>query len=427
MNSESHLPDSKSLMALAWVICLVTTLCYSYDFFIRAAPGVMATNLKDAFSINDTHLGFLSSAYFISYTIMQIPAGVVLDKYNRRVVISVATALCVLGNYLFSATDYYEVAFFGRILMGIGSAFGFIGAAKMAAMWLPQRFFATFIGFTTVVGILGGLMTDTILSSLVHNFGWKSGNAVFTYIGIGILVLVITFVRDNPKHVEKFTHLSEANFKETIFKVLKIFGNSKFWAASIIGAILFIPINVLGSLWGVGLIQAKFGIDQAGASSINGFLFIGSAVGFAIAAIIASMTTRFRFMLVVSITASFTLLAIVVYLPLNIQAFTIFYVLLGVVAGPQAVTFAIAKAISPKGTAGSATAGVNMVNNLIPVFLLPLIGYILTHYGTLMVHTNTKLEVYTISSYQTALNMVLVLLLICLPISIFIPKEIEDK
>ncbi|MBK2257957.1 MFS transporter [Francisella philomiragia] len=420
--SKSHLPQTKLLATLAWVICLIATLNYSYDFFIRAAPGVMGDDLIRDFGISHTQLGMLSSAYFISYTIMQIPAGVLLDKYNRKVVISIATAFCVLGNYLFSATNDYEIAYIGRIFMGIGSAFGFIGAAKMAAMWLPERLFSTFIGFATVVGILGGLVTDTMLSSLVSELGWKEGNAVFTYIGVGILLLIVLFIRDNPKHVQKFTHLSEANFKETIAKVFKIFCNTKFWSASIIGAVLFIPINVLGSLWGVGLIQAKFGLDQETASHINGVLFIGAAVGFTIAAIVASLTNRYRRMLILSIVSLAVILAIILYIPMNLSVFTLLYFLLGAAAGPQAVTFGIAKIISPKGTAGSATAGVNMINNFIPIILLPLVGYILTHFGTLI---GDSTSIYTITSYQNALDMVIVFLLACLPIAMIIPKEID--
>ncbi|ORU69729.1 MFS transporter, partial [Francisella tularensis subsp. holarctica] len=78
----------------------------------------MGNNLIIDFGISHTELGMLSSAYFVSYIIIQIPAGVILDKYNRKVVISIATAFCVLGNYLFSATNYYEVAYIGRIFMG---------------------------------------------------------------------------------------------------------------------------------------------------------------------------------------------------------------------------------------------------------------------------------------------------------------------
>ena len=84
--TESYLPSKKSMIFMAWIICLVVTLNYSYDFFIRAAPGVMAESLKNAFKIDSTQIGWLSSAYFISYTIMQIPAGIILDKYNRKFV-----------------------------------------------------------------------------------------------------------------------------------------------------------------------------------------------------------------------------------------------------------------------------------------------------------------------------------------------------
>lgn len=420
--NKSHLPNTKTLVTLAWIICLIATLNYSYDFFIRAAPSVMGNDLISDFGISHTELGMLSSAYFVSYTIMQIPAGVILDKYNRTFVISFATAFCVLGNYLFSATNCYEIAFTGRILMGIGSAFGFIGAAKMAGMWLPENFFSTFIGFATVVGILGGLVTNIMLSSLVFELGWREGNAVFTYIGVGILLLIIIFIRDNPKHVVKFAHLSEANFKETIVKVIKIFCNLKFWAASIIGAVLFIPINVLGSLWGVGLIQAKFSLSQELASHFNGVLFIGAAVGFTIAAIIASLTNRYRLMLVLSIVSLAIILAIILYVPMNLSVFTLLYFLLGAAAGPQAVTFGIAKIISPKGTTGSVTAGVNMINNFVPIILLPLVGYILTHFGTFIANSTT---IYTITSYQNALDMVIIFLLVCLPIAMLIPKQIQ--
>lgn len=87
-NESSYLPTKKSMIVIAWVICLVVTLDYSYDFFIRAAPGVMSEGLIRSFHINHAEIGWLSSGYFIAYTVMQIPAGIILDKYNRKFVIA---------------------------------------------------------------------------------------------------------------------------------------------------------------------------------------------------------------------------------------------------------------------------------------------------------------------------------------------------
>ena len=416
---ESHLPKSKLLITIAWVICLIATLNYSYDFFIRAAPGVMAEDLKTAFNIGDAKIGWLSSAYFISYTIMQIPAGVILDKYNRKIVISIATALCVLGNYLFSATNYYEIAFFGRILMGVGSAFGFIGAAKMAGMWLPQRFFSTFIGFTTVIGILGGLFTDVFLSNLVENLGWKQGNDIFTYFGVVLFLLIVIFIKDNRKHVEKFTHFNQASFSETIIKLFKIIMNPKFWIASLIGASIFMPINVLGSLWGVNLIEVKLNVNQSIASHLNSFLFAGAAIGFAVFGIISAYTNRFRFLLILSLLSSGLLIIAIAYVPMSKNVFIVSYLALGIMAGPQAITFAIAKIVSPPGTSASSTAGVNMINNILPVILLPGIGYILS-LSQGVTHTLSYNQ-----SFDIIIAILSGLLLICIPFAFFLPKEIN--
>lgn len=417
---ESHLPKTKLVIIIAWLICIVATLNYSYDFFIRAAPGAMGEELKNAFKINATSIGWLSSAYFIAYTLMQIPAGVLIDKYNRKIVIGIATALCVFGNYLFSATSYYEVAFAGRILMGIGSAFGFVGAAKMAGMWLPQRFFSTFIAIATIVGILGGLFTDVVLADFVDSMGWIHANEIFTYIGLVLLVLVFIFIKDNHKHVEKFTHFSEASFKETIKKVMIIFRNPKFWAASLIGAAIFIPINVLGSLWGGGFIQAKLGFSQAQASHLNAFLFIGAAIGFGFFGILSAFTQRFRFLLVLSLVSSSLLLIILLFVPLDRDIFTVFYLLLGMMAGPQAVVFTIAKVLSPMGTSGSSTAGVNMINNLAAVILLPLIGFILNLFTS---HLDDGYN--TIIDYQYSLSIIVVVLIVCIPLALVLPKKVE--
>ena len=264
------------------------------------------------------------------------------------------------------------------------------------------------------------MIADVLLSNLVATLGWKHGNDVFTYIGVGLLILVILLIRDNPKHVKKFHYVSPANFSSMLQKLLEILMNIKFWAASLVGASIFIPINVLGSLWAVGFIEAKLDLSTIAAADINSLLFIGAAVGFAVFGIISAFTTRFRFLLMLSIISLAIISLILIYIPMSKNTFIVFYFLLGVMAGPQAVTFTIARMISPPGTSGSSTAGVNMVNNLMPVILLPGIGYILSTYGT-MVDSDS----YTIVSYQIALLTILILLIVCIPIAMLLPKRVD--
>ena len=118
------------------------------------------------------------------------------------------------------------------------------------------------------------------------------------------------------------------------------------------------------------------------ASHLNATLFVGAALGYAVFGIIAAFTTRLRLMLTLSLVFSILIMLMLLFIDLTETYFVCLYTLLGVMAGPQAVTFTIAKVISPPGTSGSSTAGVNMINNLFAVILLPVIGYVLTYVTT---------------------------------------------
>ncbi|MDA7742129.1 MFS transporter [Francisellaceae bacterium] len=401
-------------------ICFLSALFYSYDLFIRVAPSVMTSGLESSLGIGATSLGFLSAAYFYAYVIFQIPAGIVLDKYDCKWVISGAMFICMLGNLLFSIAPNYEVAILGRVLMGVGSAFGFIGAAKIAAMWLPQRFFSGFMGFTSFIGIMGGLVADTVLESFVQHLGWREGNNIFTYIGVGIFILMFLFIKDSADYKEA----RQGKNKQTLMYQLKllmvILKKYQFWVAGFIGAVLFIPINVLASLWGIGFIGTKLHISEIRASELNALLFIGSAVGFIIVSFISVYTNRFRLMLVVSGCLMTAISVALIYMPMPIWLFTILIFCLGVSVGPELLVFEIGKFLSPKGATATSVSGINMLNNLLGAILLPLFGWILVSFAISEHH----LEIH---AYHYAMAMLPIMTLICIPLCMLLPKRISRR
>lgn len=409
----------------AWFICFLAAIFYGYDFFIRVAPSVMVGQLKSAFGIDSASIGFLSAAYFYAYILFQVPAGIMLDKYNQRWIISGAMFLCMVGNFLFSFANIYFLAFLGRVFMGVGSAFGFIGAAKLATMWLPRRFLSFFISLTTIIGLLGGLVADTFLSELVNGLGWRHGNNVFTYIGLVITVLMIIFIKDNPEYIEKYKNVKHETLWDRVKKLPLVLKNLPFWAVSIVGGMLFIPINVLASLWGVSFIEAKFGVAVEEASELNSLLFIGNAVGCSLIAVITIFTKRYRFLLLLSCILSALLAFIVTYMPMPIWLFIIFYFLIGVSIGPQVLTFGIGKAVCPEEASATAVAGVNMINNLIGTILLPLFGWLLMEFSTKH-HVASKHVVYSLNDYYFAMGLIPLLVLICIPLLYCLPKHTNE-
>ncbi|WP_119344216.1 MFS transporter [Facilibium subflavum] len=406
----------------AWFICLLAALFYSYDFFIRVAPSVMVTPLIQELGLNTAGIGLLGAAYFYTYILFQIPAGLILDRFNTKIVVSFAMFTCVLGNFLFSHADGFMMAFIGRLLMGFGSAFGFIGAAKLAAMWLPQRFFSSFISLTTILGLLGGFFTDTVLSTLVRDLGWRNGNEVFTYIGFVIFVLMLIFIKDNPKAITASLPKHQSNLWQKLKQLGHLCLNYRFWANALIGGFLFMPINVLATMWGVGFVQYKFHLIEADAANINSLLFMGNAIGCVLIAFIAPYTDRYRALLIGSCTLLLVMTGILIYLPMPLWLFSIGFILMGVVISPQVLTFDIGKCIAPKGLTASAVSGVNLVNNIIAAVFIPLIGWLIAHmtsFAFMRYHVVDHLIKYQVSFVIIPLSV-----LLCIPLCFLLPKRI---
>ena len=91
-----------------------------------------------SFNIGATVTGVLSSAFFYTFIILQVPAGIILDRINIRVVITAATAVCGIGCIIFGLAPTLSIAFIGRLLMGVGGTFGFLGMTKAVRLWYKK-------------------------------------------------------------------------------------------------------------------------------------------------------------------------------------------------------------------------------------------------------------------------------------------------
>jgi len=132
---------------IPWAICFLSALFYFYDFFLRVAPSVMIHPLMKQFNVGATEIGFISAFYYYAYTPLQIPSGVIVDRRSTRMVLTLSALMCTVGALIFATFPNLLAAFIGRTLMGVGSAFAFIGSLKLAALWLPKKTFCFICGY----------------------------------------------------------------------------------------------------------------------------------------------------------------------------------------------------------------------------------------------------------------------------------------
>ncbi|MDA0911486.1 MAG: MFS transporter, partial [Proteobacteria bacterium] len=108
------------------LLFILAALFLFFEMALQVSPGIMTENLMISLHIDIFWLGVTSGAYFITYTLMQIPAGLIYDRFSARNVIMLPLLICVIGGFLFGLAPNFYLAACARIFMGFGSAFAFI-------------------------------------------------------------------------------------------------------------------------------------------------------------------------------------------------------------------------------------------------------------------------------------------------------------
>ncbi len=108
----------------AYWVCFVASFFCVFQFLLQGSTGLMVDGLINELSIDLKDLGFLSSAFFYPYILLQIPAGFLVDKYRPRKVLIAGSLLLGIGTFLFSCCHSCLQADLARMLMGAGSALG---------------------------------------------------------------------------------------------------------------------------------------------------------------------------------------------------------------------------------------------------------------------------------------------------------------
>ncbi len=165
--------NNRKYLLLAWLICALGAIYYSYEYFLRISPSVMEYPLREHFNLSATGFGLLSAFYYYAYVPLQIPVGVLLDRYGPRVLITLACLICVIGIFMFAGTTDFWIAAAGRFLVGFGSAFAFVGVLKLATIWLPENKLAMVSGLASALGTIGAMIGDNLLGGLVIKVGWR--------------------------------------------------------------------------------------------------------------------------------------------------------------------------------------------------------------------------------------------------------------
>lgn len=364
-----------------WLVCGLGALFYCYEYFLRISPSVMTQDLMRVYHIDATLLGNLAAFYYYAYTPMQLPVGLLMDRFGPRRLLVIASLLCAVGTYLFAESGHLFVAQMGRFLVGFGSAFAFVGVLKLATIWLPPNRFGMIAGLTTALGMMGATGGDVALAILVDHIGWHNTILLSASMGL-VLALVILLILpedDGSAFVpgKPSSRRMTASFQQLLTGLGCLLRNPQMWCIGLIGCLLYLPTSAFAELWGIPYLEGVFGLSKTKAAGAVSMIFLGWAVGGPLVGFMSDQFGRRKIPLIAGSLLATVVVLLIMYAPINTVELFLLLFSIGVVTSVENLCFAIGREINSDHLAGTALALTNMLVMLGGIVFQPLIGLFL--------------------------------------------------
>ncbi|WP_338033748.1 MFS transporter [Legionella antarctica] len=411
---------SENNLTKAYLIFFLAASFYLYEFILQVAPSVMAESMMRTFKITGEGFGFISAFYFYAYAPAQLPAGVLYDRYGPRKLMTCAIILCALGSAFFASTDSVFTASIGRFMIGIGSAFSFIGVLVLISRWFPPNHFAILAGVAQLMSSVGAMFGEVPLASLIAHVGWRNASFILSAVGFILAGFFWLYIRDYPNQQNQ---TAPNNYlKDEWKRLITVCKHSHTWVTGGYAFAIWTPIAVFAALWGVPYLQEKFQISVVAASGLCSMIWLGIGIGSPLLGWFSDRIESRRIALIISSILGLVATLILLYSSQLSYGWTyLILFLLGLGAGGQTLSFAVVKDNNSSDFVGTAS-GFNNLSVLIGgAIFQPLVGYILQH--TDSPHLVNGIYVYSITSYQTALLVMPMCFLGSLLIAAFLLKE----
>jgi MFS family permease len=402
-------------------MCGIGALFYCYEYFLRVTPSVMQHELMQTFNIDNMMFGFLSAFYYYAYTPLQIPVGVLMDRFGPRRLITFACLICVVGTCLFAA-NIFSIAAFGRFLVGFGSAFAFVGVMKLASIWLPPSRFAMVCGLVTALGMLGPVLGDILLTPMVNIIGWHQTVFITAILGVILAAIIWFSIKDkNPaQQLNAADELHQSTSFRDLFSGLAFMVRTRqVWFAGIIACFLYLPISVFAELWGIPYLEQAQHFPEIHASIVNPLLFVGFSIGGIAFGWLSDRIERRKIVIIVGAALALIVSCILFYVPnLSVTQICVLLFLLGLFASVEVITFAVSRESVANRFAGTAIAMTNFLTMLGGMVFQPVIGRLLDwHSGNALHLSGIAL---TNSDYRFALSIVPICLALAIIFGVFV-------
>ena len=243
----NHASTARDRARIAARMLAVLCAAFMASQFFRVSNAVIAPELMRTLSISSEAMGVITGAFFFAFGIMQIPTGILLDRFGPRRTMSGLFVIAAAGSAVFATAEGTAGLVAGRALIGVGCAAGLMGMLVAIARWYPPERFAKLSSMVYVVGGAGVLFATTPLAAAADTIGWRGAFWAMTGITLGFAAMLFAMVRDAPPGRE--VESAGETFAEMLGGVREVSRNRQLWHVCAIQFVNYGSIIAVIGLW----------------------------------------------------------------------------------------------------------------------------------------------------------------------------------
>lgn len=262
-----------------WWIWGAAVVVYLAAVFHRGSLGVAGTQAITRFGVGPAALSVFTVLQVGIYAAMQVPTGLLVDRFGSRRILTLAAVLLGLGQLLFAVATSYPLGLLARGVLGVGDAMTWVSVLRLVALYFPPRQYTLVATISSALGGLGGVAATFPLAAALHSIGWAPTFLLAGALTLGYSVVANSFVRDPPDPAGGRTTEHPAGLGEVLHRVRAAWAVPGTRLAFWVHVCTMFVAGALSLLWGYPYLVNGLGVQPGTASGVLSVLIVGQVLG----------------------------------------------------------------------------------------------------------------------------------------------------
>ncbi len=356
---------------LAWMVWLTASIFYAYQYILRVMPNIMLNDIMTQFDISAATFGQFSGVYYIGYSLMHLPLGILLDRYGPKKIMTVCILLTVVGLTPLLFADYWIYPILGRFLIGLGSSAAILGIFKIVRMTFSEKHFSRMLSLSVTIGLIGAIYGGGPVSHMREVLGYQTVIQLFAIAGIGLAAMTYWIIPP----------MEHSSKKAVVSDIKEVLSHPRVIWICLFAGLMVGPLEGFADVWATVFLKQVYHFEGTLAASMPSIIFIGMCFGAPLLSLIADKIDNYLGTIIgAGITMAACFAGLLIF-RLPSQMITVNFILVGVCSAYQILAIYKASTYVREQVAGLTTALANMIIMIFGYAFHTLIGGIVNLMG----------------------------------------------